>query len=179
MTDYERLYEAVGTLARDMLKLQKQAAKQYKPVVDDILRTRCRDVRRIEHTLDRLLDFCGHEPVLRMYKGLCRHYWDIDPAATAYYVNAYRDFWDGDAQDGPPGRPYVRVGSTTRRMPQEKYERLLLQRGHARRRWENQPAEGLKLKDLDRVHYVLDGGSPPGRRHGRPHNASGFGVEET
>lgn len=48
------------------------------------------------------------------------------------------------------GRPYVRVGSTTRKMPQEKYERLLLRRGHARRRWENQPAEGLNLKDLDR-----------------------------
>ena len=35
-------------------------------------------------------------------------------------------------------------------MAQETYEKLLLQRGHAKRRWENQPAEGLTLKDLDR-----------------------------
>jgi ATP-dependent DNA helicase RecG len=48
------------------------------------------------------------------------------------------------------GRAYERVGSTTRRMPQAKYERLLVERGHARRRWENLPAEGLTLKDLDR-----------------------------
>ena len=48
------------------------------------------------------------------------------------------------------GRPYERVGSTTRKMPQEKYEKLLLERGHAKRRWENLPAEGLTLKDLDR-----------------------------
>jgi ATP-dependent DNA helicase RecG len=48
------------------------------------------------------------------------------------------------------GRPYERVGSTTRRMPQAKYERLLVERGHAKRRWENLPAEGLALKDLDR-----------------------------
>ena len=48
------------------------------------------------------------------------------------------------------GRPYERVGSTTRKMPQAKYERLLLARGHAKQRWENQPAEGLTLKDLDR-----------------------------
>ena len=48
------------------------------------------------------------------------------------------------------GRPYERVGSTTRRMPQAKYERLLVERGHARRPWENLPAEGLALKDLDR-----------------------------
>ena len=48
------------------------------------------------------------------------------------------------------GRPYERVGSTTRRMPQAKYERLLVERGHAKRRWENLSAEGLALKDLDR-----------------------------
>jgi ATP-dependent DNA helicase RecG len=47
------------------------------------------------------------------------------------------------------GRPYERVGSTTRRMPQERYELLLLERAHARRRWENQPAVGVTLKDLD------------------------------
>jgi ATP-dependent DNA helicase RecG len=48
------------------------------------------------------------------------------------------------------GRPYERVGSSTRRMAQAKYERLLVERGHAKRRWENLPAEGLTLKDLDR-----------------------------
>jgi ATP-dependent DNA helicase RecG len=48
------------------------------------------------------------------------------------------------------GRPYERVGSTTRKMSQKTYEKLLLERGHAKRRWENLPAEGLALKDLDR-----------------------------
>ena len=48
------------------------------------------------------------------------------------------------------GRAYERVGSTTRRMPQVRYERLLVERGHAKRRWENLPVEGLTLKDLDR-----------------------------
>ena len=47
-------------------------------------------------------------------------------------------------------RAYERVGSTTRRMPQAKYERLLVDRGHAKCRWENLPADGLALKDLDR-----------------------------
>jgi hypothetical protein len=64
------------------------------------LRSRSRDTRHIEHTLDGLLDFGGHEPVLQMYKQLCRHYWDIDPAATADYVNAYRQYWDSDEPGG-------------------------------------------------------------------------------
>lgn len=55
--------------------------------------------------------------------------------------------------DGIPfsydGRPYQRVGSTTSRMPQDRYEALLLERAHARRRWKNQPAVGVRLDDLD------------------------------
>jgi len=92
--------QAICTLADSMQNLQRQAAQQYKPVVDDILRTRSRDTQYIEHTLDSLLDFCGHEPVLQLYKQLCRHYWDIDPAATADYINAYREYWDSDAEEG-------------------------------------------------------------------------------
>ena len=40
------------------------------------------------------------------------------------------------------GRPYQRSGSTTRKMAQERYEGLLLERAHSRRRWENQVADG-------------------------------------
>ena len=102
MTSSDATGQAILALARSMGELQQKAAREYKSVVDDILRTGSQDVRHIEHTLDRLLDFCGYEPVLRMYKKLCRHYWDIDPVATAYYVNAYREHWDGDEQAGQP-----------------------------------------------------------------------------
>ena len=93
---------AIISLARSLRDLQRQAAQQYQPVVDDILLSRSRDIRHIEHTLDGLLDFCGHEPVLRLYKKLCRHYWDIDPAATADYISAYREHWDSDVEEDEP-----------------------------------------------------------------------------
>ncbi|OGG06011.1 MAG: hypothetical protein A3F83_12555 [Candidatus Glassbacteria bacterium RIFCSPLOWO2_12_FULL_58_11] len=48
------------------------------------------------------------------------------------------------------GRAYERVGATTKKMPQSRYEQLLLERVHARRRWENIPAAGLRIEDLDR-----------------------------
>lgn len=47
-------------------------------------------------------------------------------------------------------RPWKRVGSTTRKMTQEEYEQLLLERTHSRRRWENQVADEITLRDLDR-----------------------------
>ncbi|MCZ2154547.1 MAG: putative DNA binding domain-containing protein [Bryobacterales bacterium] len=46
------------------------------------------------------------------------------------------------------GRSYERVGSTTSVMPQETYQRLLLERAHAKQRWENLPA-AVTLEDLD------------------------------
>ncbi len=92
--------KAIISLARDLRELQQQAAQQYEPVVDDILRACSRDIHHIEHVLDGLLDFCGREPVLEMYKKLCRHYWEIDPAATASYINAYREYWDSDEPGG-------------------------------------------------------------------------------
>jgi len=66
--------------------------------VDDIVRSDSRDAQHIEHTLDGLLDFCGYEPVVLLYRQLCRHYWQVDPAATAFYINAYRERWDSDEQ---------------------------------------------------------------------------------
>ena len=47
------------------------------------------------------------------------------------------------------GRPYQRVGPTTSLMPQERYQRLLLDRIHSRHRWENAPAEDIGVEDLD------------------------------
>jgi hypothetical protein len=92
--------QTIIELARSVRDLQQQAAQQYRPVVDEILRTGSCDAMHIERTLDGLLDFCGHEPVLAMYKQLCRHYLAMDPAATADYVNAYRERWGEDEQGG-------------------------------------------------------------------------------
>ena len=53
------------------------------------------------------------------------------------------------------GRPFERVGSTTRKMSQDRYENLLLERAHSKRRWENQPAEEVTLKEIDREEGFL------------------------
>jgi len=47
------------------------------------------------------------------------------------------------------GRPFIRVGNTTRRMKREEYERLVLARLHSQHRWETLPAEKWEVADLD------------------------------
>ncbi len=44
---------------------------------------------------------------------------------------------------------YRRVGNTTLPMGTEEYNRVLFERLHADQRWENQPAVGWSIKDLD------------------------------
>ena len=102
MTAYDTLIQNISALAGEMQRLQHQAAELYLPIVEDLLRSCSRDVAAIEHTLDGLLDFCGHEPILQLFKKLCRHYWAIDPAATANYIQAYRENWDSDKEIGAP-----------------------------------------------------------------------------
>lgn len=89
-----KAFKSICDLAESLQLLNQQAVQEYTPVVENILYSRCRDTNHIEHTLDGLLSFCSYEPALALYKKLCRHYWDLDKAATAYHINAYREMWD-------------------------------------------------------------------------------------
>ncbi len=96
MNEYDSLLQSVSAIAKQMQGLQAVAVAQYTPVVETIIATRNRDVRQIELMLDGLLDFCGNEQALLLFRRLCQHYFDIDPAATAAYINAYRELWDSE-----------------------------------------------------------------------------------
>ena len=47
------------------------------------------------------------------------------------------------------GTPYRRVGNTTQAMSTDEYNRMLFERMHNEQRWENQPAVGWSIDDLD------------------------------
>lgn len=47
------------------------------------------------------------------------------------------------------GRPWQRVGTTSRHMPPATYQRLILHAAYATHRWELSPAGGFQLDDLD------------------------------
>lgn len=47
------------------------------------------------------------------------------------------------------GASYLRVGNTTQAMSAEEFNRMLFERMHNEQRWENQPADGWAVDDLD------------------------------
>ncbi len=52
------------------------------------------------------------------------------------------------------GRAYGRVGNTTPELSREEYHRLLLERLHGEHRWENEPAVGWAVADLDSTEII-------------------------
>jgi len=95
------LVRSISEIAKSLQDLSRQAVKEYAPVVEAILRSQSADIHHIESTLDGLLGFCGDPEALLLYKKLCRHYYSVDPAATASYVHAYRDMWESENEEKP------------------------------------------------------------------------------
>jgi len=75
-------------------QLVVQAHQLYKPEVERLINSKTKDDNEIQHLLDYLLDFAFHDNILILYKKVCRYYWDINPQATASYINYYREIWD-------------------------------------------------------------------------------------
>ena len=88
--------QAIGELAAAQQQLARQAEQQYSFEVDSILRDQCCEPLHIECLLDGMLDFCFDDEMLCSYKMLCHYYFKIDPVATASYIYAYREMWDGE-----------------------------------------------------------------------------------
>ncbi|WP_045477028.1 hypothetical protein [Serpentinimonas barnesii] len=95
---YQDLLAELKQHMAELQALREQAIEALTPAVQDMVRSGSRDVQRIEHTLDKLLGVACLPEGLTLFKTLCRHYWTLDPQATASYVHAYREMWDTDDQ---------------------------------------------------------------------------------
>ena len=85
-------------LAKSIVTLQNEAVKQtlliWKPKAEHIIINKSQDVDEIEHTLDALCEVAFDDEILRLFKKLCRYYYNIDPLATVEYIQFYREMWD-------------------------------------------------------------------------------------
>jgi len=92
-------FGSIKALVQEMQGLADQALRQYTPVVESIIGSDNKDARHIKQTLDGLLDFCFYDPIVELFRRLCRHYYFIDPQAAAFCVNSYREMRDSEEPD--------------------------------------------------------------------------------
>jgi hypothetical protein len=88
--------ENIKPLIEEIALIHHKAYYEYKPHVEHLIASKKTDDNTIQKILDYLLDHACNDEVLLLYKKLCRYYWDINPQATADYINYYREMWDNE-----------------------------------------------------------------------------------
>lgn len=94
--DSDARLQAFIPLVASLRDAQGQKAAHYIPIARHLIESRSRNTQEIEHSLDHLLDIACLPEGLVAFKALCRHYWQLNPQATASYVHAYREMWDSE-----------------------------------------------------------------------------------
>ena len=85
--------DTIKEMALQLKKINEVAYDQYMPIAFDLC-SRIATLSEVEYTLDRMLDYCGDDAVLGLFKDVCRHYFNIYPEMIAYQINSYRETWD-------------------------------------------------------------------------------------
>jgi hypothetical protein len=93
-SDIDDLVQKIGAIFEGTKGLTQQAVKLYSVEVEAIINERSQNAKRIEWCLTYMLDFCFDDEMLLLYKKLCQYYYSIDPVATVFYINSYREMWD-------------------------------------------------------------------------------------
>lgn len=85
----------LSKLATQIEHMNESAYIQYKSIAYDLC-SRVASISEVEHTLDRMIDFCGCDKVLVLFRKICKYYYEIYPEMIAYEINSYREFWDSE-----------------------------------------------------------------------------------
>lgn len=85
----------LSKLAIRFKQINETAYIQYKPIAYDLC-SRVAAAGEVEYILDRMLDFCGYDEILSLFKKICRHYYAIYPEMIAFEISSYREFWDNE-----------------------------------------------------------------------------------
>ena len=81
----ERLVKSVSEIAKTFARIQSDAVLAYTPLVQDICHRKATE-EEVDHLLSNLLSYVTFEPMLELFKKVCRAYILTYPNAVEYYV---------------------------------------------------------------------------------------------
>ena len=96
MQQNSNLTNDIREIAKDIQAIYSQAETHYVFAVNSIIQSQNKDEKEIENLLSYMLDFADNERILDSYRKLCRYYFDINPQATAEYIQFYKELYDAD-----------------------------------------------------------------------------------
>ena len=100
MTDSEdKLLQNISVLAERLKDLHNDAVLAYTPQVQNLC-TKKATKNEVGWMLDLLFSFAGDERILKLYKQVCRAYWQIYPETIAFYIMEWRKEYDRESLIG-------------------------------------------------------------------------------
>ncbi len=94
--DYTELVNSFRAIAEQMRDIQRRAVIEYRPVVDDLIESKCQDSNKIEFTLDCILDFAGSGEGLALFQRLLEYLKTIDPQGAKVYQRYWNEQWNDE-----------------------------------------------------------------------------------
>ena len=99
MNQEEKLLQDVSVIAHRLKELHNDAVIAYTPQVQNLCAKKATE-NEVGWMLDLLLSFAGDERILKLYKQVCRAYWQINPETIAFYIMEYRKEYDRESLIG-------------------------------------------------------------------------------
>ncbi len=84
----------ISIIAQQFTEITQKAYVFYENLVTDILSNDTITETSLESVLDGLLDFCGEDRFLALYKNLCKKFYPLHPELIAQHINLYREQYD-------------------------------------------------------------------------------------
>ena len=95
----DELAKELKPIIQQLNALNDQAVAAYVPLVEDICSRKATE-KEVDWLLTWMLDFAGNERMLKLYKRVCRAYWQIYPETIAFYIMEYRKWYDPESLIG-------------------------------------------------------------------------------
>lgn len=93
------LVEHLKPLVEHMKYIHDMAVVAYTPLVNELC-SRKAERNEVELMLDWLLMYAGDDRMLKLYKQVCRTFWQTYPDSIAFYIMEYRKEYDPDSLIG-------------------------------------------------------------------------------
>lgn len=95
----KELLQDVSIIAERIKELHNNAVIAYTPQVRNLCAKKA-TANEVGWMLDLLFSFAGDERILKLYKQVCRTYWQIYPETIAFYIMEYRKEYDRESLIG-------------------------------------------------------------------------------
>lgn len=87
----------IKDISEQLTLIYQEAYKHYKERTE-IICNRDASSEEVEYLLDYMLDFCGDEKFLQLFKRICRQYYVKYPQMITFEINSYKEQYDEDKE---------------------------------------------------------------------------------